>query len=176
MVLRYAWLDPERYRGHSLDFSYVTDRIYQVHASERGFLLEEKQLEHPVQKKFTDHLFSQWLEDPVALGAFEGERLVGVIEGSMEEWHQMFRVSNLLVDRAYRRTGVGGELMGQMVAHAAQINGCRGVILETQSCNYPAIRFYRKQGFLLNRIDIREYSNEDIERNEVRLDFFMPLR
>lgn len=175
-MLQYTWLNSEEYRGYSLNFAYVTDRIYQVHGSETGFRLEEKKLNHPLQKGFTDHLFSEWLEAPVALGAFEEDHLIGVIEGSMESWHQVFRVSNLLVDAAYRQKGIGSALMRRMVAHAAEIDGCRGVVLETQSCNYPAICFYRRQGFLLSRIDVREYSNHDIERGEVRLDFFLPMR
>lgn len=175
-MIQYSWLDSEKYHGHPLNFAYVTEKIYQVHGSEMGFQLEEKALESPIQKEFTDHLFSEWLEEPVALGAFKEDRLIGVIEGSIERWHQVFRISNLLVDRAYRKNGIGSELMRKMVTHAAGITGCRGVILETQSCNYPAICFYRRQGFLLNRIDIREYSNEDIQRGEVRLDFFLPLR
>ena len=174
-MIQYFWLDSEKYQGYPLVFSYITDKIYQVHGSEMGFWLEEKELERPIRKEFTDDLFSEWLEEPVALGAFEESRLIGVIEGSIEQWHQVFRISNLLVDRTYRQNGIGSELMRRMVTHAAGITGCRGVILETQSCNFPAICFYRKQGFLLNRIDIREYSNEDMQRDEVRLDFFLPL-
>ena len=75
----------------------------------------------------------------------------------------------------YRGKGIGRELMKRMLEYARNVSNCRGVILETQSCNYPAISFYRKQGFALTRIDLREYSNEDLQRNEVRLDFFLPF-
>lgn len=64
------------------------------------------------------------------------------------------------------------DAMLDFVRRSARV---RGVILETQTCNYPAICFYRKNGFRLSRIDIREYSNEDIEKREARIDLFLPL-
>lgn len=175
MTLRYIWLSSEEYKGYPLDFSYRSERYFHVNATEMGMTLEERSYSQPIEKKFTDCLFEPWLEEPVALGVFHEKTLAGVIEGSIEKWHHVFRISNLLVQLPYRRRGIGQELMQQMIDYAAGIPQCRGVILETQSCNYPAICFYRSQGFLLNRIDIREYSNEDIQRNEVRLDFFRPL-
>lgn len=173
--LRLSWLPREKYQDYPLEFRYTTDRYYHVCADEMGFRLELRSFPTPVKKSFEDELFSSWLEDPVALGAFDGENLVGIVEGSIEGWHQAFRISNLLVMEPYRKTGTGSALMQRMIGHARAIPGCRGVILETQSCNYPAISFYRKHGFLLNRIDLREYSNEDIQRCEVRLDLFLPF-
>lgn len=173
--MQYIWLKEEKYKGYQLDFTYHTDRYYHVSASAVGMALEERLFPETVEKRFTDHLFSDWLEEPIALGAFDGEVLAGVIEGSMEGWHDVFRISNILVAQPYRGMGIGKELMGRMLDHARRIPNCRGAILETQSCNYPAISFYRGQGFVLSRIDLREYSNEDVQRNEVRLDFYLPF-
>lgn len=168
----FAWLDRETYEGYPLKFSYRTDRHYRVTASQWSMSLREELFPEPAEKAFTDELFGDWLEAPVALGAFLGEELAGVIEGSVETWHNVFRISNLLILEPYRKAGLGTALMDRMLAHAKSLD-CRGVILETQSCNYPAISFYRKQGFTLSRIDLREYHNDDILRGEVRLDFFL---
>ena len=46
----------------------------------------------------------------------------------------------------------------------------RAIILETQSCNVPAICFYLQEGFELIGFDSCCYSNRDIGRKEVRLD------
>ena len=173
--LTFSFLEKSQYAGYKLDFSYRTDRYYDVIASAWGMRLEEKALPHPVEKKFEDHLFAQWLEAPVVLGAFRDGELAGVIEGSLETWHDVFRISNILVKQPFRGCGIGGELMGRMLNYARQIPNCRGAVLETQSCNFPAICFYRSHGFTLSRIDLREYSNEDIQRKEVRLDFFLPF-
>ena len=168
-------LDPQEYAGYALQFEYVTDHVYDVQADENGFSLELTRLDRPLRKAFTDTLFSEWLEEPVAFGAFDGETLAGVFEGSPEAWHNVFRISNILVQPEYRRRGVGQMLMDSMLDFVRRNTRVRGVILETQTCNAPAIRFYRKNGFRLSRIDIREYSNEDVEKREVRIDLFLPL-
>lgn len=168
-------LDPQEYAGYPLHFEYVTPCVYDVHADENGFSLALTRLDEPLRKTFSDALFSDWLEAPLALGAFDGETLAGVIEGSPEAWHNVFRISNILVRAEYRRSGVGQRLMDAMLDFVRRSARVRGVILETQTCNYPAICFYRKNGFRLSRIDIREYSNEDIEKCEARIDLFLPL-
>ena len=173
--IQYIWLDRKKYEGYELVFSYCTDRYYHVNAADWGMTLEERKFPTVQEKQFTDDLFGDWLEEPVALGAFDGDALVGVIEGSTERWHNVFRISNILTMEPYRGKGIGRELMKRMLEYARNVSNCRGVILETQSSNYPAISFYRKQGFALTRIDLREYSNEDLQRNEVRLDFFLPF-
>ena len=173
--IQYSWLEKKEYEGYQLNFTYHTDRYYHVSASNMEMVLEERGFPETTEKSFTDYLFSKWLEAPVALGAFDGEILAGVIEGSMEEWHKVFRISNILVMPPYRGVGIGKELMHRMLEYARAIPDCRGAILETQSCNYPAISFYRRQGFGLSCIDLREYSNEDVQRKEVRLDFFLPF-
>lgn len=168
-------LDPQEYAGYALQFEYVTDCVYDVQTDENGFSLALTRLDRPLRKAFTDTLFSEWLEEPAAFGAFDGETLAGVIEGSPEAWHNVFRISNILVQPEYRRRGVGQMLMDSMLDFVRRNTRVRGVILETQTCNAPAIRFYRKNGFHLSRIDIREYSNEDVEKREVRIDLFLPL-
>jgi len=45
------------------------------------------------------------------------------------------------------------------------------LVLETQSCNLPAIDFYLKHGFELLGLDTAAYSNEDVAKGEVRLEF-----
>lgn len=170
------WLDPQQYAGYPLEFHYQTDRYYDVVCRENTFTLEEKRFAAPVEKCFTDTLFAPWLEDPVALGAFRGTVLTAVVEGSLESWHHVFRISNILVLEEFRQQGIGGQILEAMVRHAREIPGCRGVILETQSCNYPGICFYRKHGFTWNRIDLREYSNEDVAKREVRIDLFREFR
>jgi ribosomal protein S18 acetylase RimI-like enzyme len=47
----------------------------------------------------------------------------------------------------------------------------RRLVLETQSCNFPAISFYLKCGFELCGFDLAGYSNSDLKNNEVRLEF-----
>ena len=168
-------LDREEYAGYSFHVEYTTAWYYDVDIRENGFLLERRPFPAPERRSFSDTLFSKWLEDPVAFGAFEGKTLLGFIEGSPEAWHNVFRISNIYLSEACRGRGIGSALMTRMLAWARERTACRGVVLETQTCNDPAIRFYRKRGFHLSRIDVREYANDDAARKEVRIDLFLPL-
>lgn len=169
------WLPREEYKGFALHVSYTTQRVYDVVCQENGFFLRSRDLPAPEERGFADTLFGDWLEDPVALGAFDGETLLGLAEGSVESWNGLFRLSNILVFPEYRGRGVGAQLLEAMVRRAQSLENCRGVILETQSCNAPAIEFYKKHGFVLCRIDLYAYSNADVENGEVRVDMLRIL-
>lgn len=64
--------------------------------------------------------------------------------------------------------------MEKSIQHARSLS-CRAVVLEVQSCNYPAINFYMKQGFKLIGLDTLTYSNFDIDKKEVHLEMGMIL-
>ena len=49
------------------------------------------------------------------------------------------------------------------------------LVLETQTCDVPAINFYLKFGFELIGFDAAAYSNEDVEKKEVRLELGLRL-
>ncbi len=51
----------------------------------------------------------------------------------------------------------------------ADVQKRRAIILETQSCNTNAIEFYLHEGFELMGFDSCCYSNNDIEKHEVRI-------
>ena len=76
--------------------------------------------------------------------------------------------------REVRRKGIGAFLMKHAVEIARQ-KGARMLVLEIQSCNATAIKFCVKQGFDLIGFDLAAYSNEDVKRREVRLEFGLPL-
>ena len=70
----------------------------------------------------------------------------------------------------FRGHGLGAAFLERAKADACQA-GARMIVLETQSCNVPAIRFYLKQGFQLIGFDLASYTNDDRQRREVRLEF-----
>ena len=49
------------------------------------------------------------------------------------------------------------------------------LVLETQSCNMPAIAFYLSRGFAIGGMDLFHYSNEDLEKHEVRIEMMRML-
>ena len=118
---------------------------------------------------------AEWLTDPHLFGAFINEKLVGFIETSKEEWNSRLRVSNILIDKEYRHLGIGTKLMERVKIFAKE-NKFRQIVLETQSCNVNAINFYLKKGFSLIGLDAYSYSNEDIEKHEIRMELGYIIR
>ncbi len=163
-------LDREIYAGKTFTACYRTNGYYEIRPSETGFQMDYVPFEESTERSFDDVFFGEWLEDPIAFGAFEGEKLIGYVEGSMEGWNNRFRLSNICVlDFSERSRGVGTALM-KTIEQAAENTGARMLILETQSCNENAIAFYKKNGFEIVGFDLYAYSNDDPERHEVRIE------
>lgn len=77
--------------------------------------------------------------------AEEAENVVGYI-GSQSVLGEA-DVMNLAVDRAYRRNGVGEQLVNTLISHL-QKNGVKCLTLEVRASNEAAIQLYDKLGFL----------------------------
>ena len=123
-----------------------------------------------MEKSFDDEFFGEWLDHPVAYGVFEGDRLVGYVEGAIEGWNNRYRISNICIfDFENRSRGLGQALMNAILREA-EASGARMVILETQTCNENAIAFYRRNGFEIIGFDLYSYSNDDPEKCEVRIE------
>ncbi|GJM41137.1 MAG: hypothetical protein DHS20C20_14190 [Ardenticatenaceae bacterium] len=104
----------------------------------------------------------------LSLGAFVAGELVGVALASAESWNRSLRVWEFHVAEPWRGQGIGRRLMDRLVETAVQQN-LRIIVCETQSCNVPAIRAYRKLGFVLDGIDLSFYSNEDVQTDNVAI-------
>jgi len=161
------------YKGKKVIFKYQSEYYYDIVYREidGGFQynLVKKTFEEPRKKEFVSVLLEDWLENPVLFGAEYNGKIVGFIELSHETWNNRLRVSNIYIEEKYRRKGIGTELMKYAINFAKQ-NKIRALVLETQSCNHPAISFYMKCGFSIIGFDLSCYSNEDVERREVRIE------
>ena len=65
-------LDRATWAGYVYRETYTTDRFYDVQVQERGFSLELREADPPLERVMSDRLFADWLEAPVAYGAFDG--------------------------------------------------------------------------------------------------------
>ena len=163
-------LDRREYAGKKFTARYKTNGYYDIRPAGSGFEIEYTAFGTPEEKSFDDVFFGEWLENPIAFGAFENERLTGFVEGSMESWNNRFRISNICVFHdENRRNGVGARLL-DVILKTAESLGARMVVLETQSCNEHAIEFYKKHGFGIIGFDLYSYSNADPELHEVRIE------
>lgn len=171
-----VFLPKEKYAGHELVFEYESELYYDVriHDTSKGFSVDFVRMPFPnvKEKRFVDKLYETHWEDPEAYGIFDEAdetKLAAVLEVSPESWNNRLRILNLVVYEEYRRSGYGRCLMDKAKELTVQ-RGYRALILETQTCNAKAIAFYFSQGFMLSGFDGFAYSNEDIERKEVRLE------
>ena len=163
-------LDREIYAGKTFTACYHTNGYYEIRPSETGFQMDYVPFAEPTERSFDDVFFGEWLEEPVAFGAFEGERLLGYVEGAPESWNKRYRISNICIfDETARGKGLGTSLM-RTIEKAAEDAGARMIVLETQTCNESAVAFYKKNGFDIIGFDLYSYSNTDPENHEVRIE------
>ena len=168
-------LDPAVYKGRPFTARYQTSGYYAIVPVPTGFSVTYTPFPAPVQKSFDNEFFGAWLEAPAAYGAFEGDALLGFVEGSPESWNRRYRISNLCIfETAHRRSGIGRRLM-EAILSEARAASARMAVLETQTCNEAAIAFYRKMGFSVIGFDLYAYSNSDPALHEVRLEMGMAL-
>ena len=157
-----------------LNYSYVTDKHYALHLSHDReswhVELSLQRLSKSVSKSSVGSLFQDHVDEPrVFVARIQGET-VGWMELGLHRWNNRMRIWHLLVKEGQRRRGIGSRLI-QHAVDVARDTGVRMLVPETQSCNLPAIDFYLKHGFALLGLDTAAYSNEDVEKGEVRLEF-----
>ena len=171
-------LPKETWQGQVIPIDYTTESHYRVEMKqEESFFgahmrLErfEKPVHHgPEEYDFPDKLYAEWWEDACAWGVIEQEKLVAAIETCPEKWSNRLRITELWVHPDYQKKGIGGALIN-VAKEQARLERRRAVILETQSCNVNAIGFYLHEGFWLIGFDSCCYTNQDVERGEVRLE------
>jgi len=133
-----------------------------------------KPLEKKLEKNYRGKLFEDHVEEPRVFTALLNNRQVGWIELGYHKWNNTMRVWEFLVEEEFRERGIGTLLMKYAVKIAKE-RGARMLVLETQTNNVPAINFYLEFGFELIGFDTAAYSNEDIEKKEVRLEFGLRL-
>jgi len=168
--MRIDKLEREIYAGQKFVLKYITNGYYDIRKTDNAFKFEYKRFDGPIEMSFEDCFFNEWLEDPVAYGAFENGKLIGYVEGTLEKWNNRYRISNICIfDNARRHSGIGTALMNTVLKDAKE-SAARMVVLETQSCNENAIAFYRKNGFDIIGFDLYAYTNTDPERHEIRIE------
>lgn len=171
-------LPKEQWKDYILSMGYTTEEYYDVAVDRtgKGFSvhIEKKAFPAPVthtdeEYDFPDRLYAEWWTGAWAWGILAEQKLVAAIETDPEKWSNRLRVTELWVDKNYRKQGLGHALM-EVAKEQARLERRRAVILETQSCNVNAVDFYLHEGFTLIGLDTCCYQNRDLERKEVRLE------
>ena len=93
-----------------------------------------------------------------------GGDLVGMIEGGIAD-NDLLKIYSLYVDGSQRRRGIGQALV-QALEQVAKERQVRGLGLDTQVANGPAIDFYRSLGFEVVGVHAKYYSDFDVAHGE----------
>lgn len=105
--------------------------------------------------------FDAMSKDTVFLGAYQGDRCVGLAVLQQAFLKYMYLL-DLKVDQAYRRKGVG-KLLLEKALEISRANGYRGLYLQAQDNNLAACRFYLKSGFRIGGLDTQVYAGTSQE-------------
>ena len=87
-------LDYERFKGQKYQVEILSDRYLSIDPVEEGFDIGWVLSDEPLRMSINDTMLSDWLDHPTAYGAFEGDRLIGFVEGFLEKWNNRYRISN----------------------------------------------------------------------------------
>lgn len=174
---------------HELDYSFETDRVYTLRVRDRlleydnnSQLVDGAALAFELTVTYVDiPLYRDFREDEQALEdverrlrsseggyvALAGGKVAGGILLNLDEARALARIEDLIVGRQYRRYGVGSLLLS-CASDWARKHGCRAIVLETQSSNYPAVQFYLRNGLQIWSINQHFYPPGPLE-HEVAL-------
>jgi len=173
-------LEQKEWQDYELSFHYISEHYYDVNIDHTkdgihvAFIKQKFPIPYEKVPDEHDKLFQSWWVDIKSWGIIDDGKLIAAIETSVEEWGNRLRVTEFWVNDAYRRQGIASALMDKAIERAKSENR-RAVILETQSCNSGAISFYLNYGFSLIGFDACAYQNNDIARQEVRIEMGMFL-
>lgn len=169
-------LNYAKMRGQSYSAEVCSEKFLSIEPNENGFEIEWKKSDSLLRKTLTDSILSDWLDNPIAYGAYENEKLIGFVEGFLEKWNNRFRISNICVfDTDKRNSGIGHMLLKQIMIDAFKSNA-RMAVLETQSYNSKAISFYKKNGFEIIGFDRYAYSNNGPKEHNMRIEMGKSLK
>ncbi len=168
-------LDKSDFEYHELHYVYTSHEHYVPEVSHQKNTFSCSFVRKPLAKQYThdsyDTLYSECWQNCEAFGVKDNStgEIVAYLELSREEWNDRLRITNLLVKEQHRQQGIGTMLINK-VKEIAQEEDRRIIILETQTCNVPAIDFYLNHGFVFAGTNLYFYSNIDIEEDEVMIE------
>jgi ribosomal protein S18 acetylase RimI-like enzyme len=112
------------------------------------------------------------VEELSFLGARRGGEIAGLLTWRAVGWNDTLWLVDVRVREAERRTGVGSALI-RALDRIAREERVRGIFVETQIANYPAVRFYQAHGFTISGFNDHLYTNDDLELQDVALFLFL---
>ncbi len=155
--------------GH---IGYKSNAVYKLEQNssdnEIVFVFKYIKLECPYIKTYLTNdtviaTYTRIISEGNSFGAYDKQRLVGVVIAEKREWNNSLWIELILVAERERGKGIGASLLKKLIQNASNKN-IRVISLETQNTNVPAINFYRKNGFEISGLNINLY--KDLESKD----------
>lgn len=153
---------------------YVSDEIFvpqrKPAKGQMGVRMERIPRPRPFRKRYPVppqewEMYRSFLRHGVSLGAYEGVRLVGLALVEARTADRVLWIWEFGVLEPYRRQGTGTALLRELERRAERA-GFVSLGLETQTTNVPAVDFYRRNGFRVDRVDLDFYPSRLADRGE----------
>ena len=152
----------------ALDHSYTTERVWQMEtrssndavavAFRVARLPREIRVSYPRQG---DELSAGWQRRDGFLVAREAGRVYGYVALDACVEQGIARVGDLVVDRSWRRRGVGTALL-RAAAQWGRDHDLVRLVVEVQTKNYPAMQFCRARGLAFCGYNDHYWPTQDI--------------
>jgi GNAT superfamily N-acetyltransferase len=137
----------------NFDASFATATVYRLIPEKLGARFIEEKLPNCVQKRYdTSGVHAAVRESEFSILAEADGRIAAFMTVRFESWNRRAWISHLYVLPGYKKRGVGKYFVQRAREFAVGI-GARGLWLETQNYNYPAIQFYLAHGFSFRGFD-----------------------
>lgn len=167
MRVRPAWPRDLEACG-ALDHSYTTGRVWQMETREEHGALtitfrvvrlpREMRVNYPRQG---EDLLAGWQRRDGFLVAAEGGRIYGYVALTAQAEHSIAWVGDLVVDRPWRRRGIGTALL-RVAAQWGRDHDLVRLVIAVQTKNYPATRFCRSRGLTFCGYSDHYWLSQDI--------------
>jgi GNAT superfamily N-acetyltransferase len=152
-----------------LDPGYSTDNVWQMDMREEPgggihVTFHSVRLPRPMRVTAThepERLTEGFNRRACFLVAEQDEHLKGYLNLTLANELETAWIADCVVERRFRRAGVGSVLLGS-AAQWARANRLKRLIMEMQSKNYPAISFAQKNGLTFCGYNDRYYPNQDV--------------
>lgn len=168
--------------GANIDGSFIVDStlVLQLIGQQIGYTVKERPLrtksyddEQPEEDTIED--YSNYIGNPhqIIYIALVNNQVVGQIV-LKRNWNKFAYVEDIKVDKQYRGYGLGKKLIEQ-AKRWAKDGGMAGIMLETQSNNVRACKFYESCGFVIGGFDSYVYRGLDKDSDEIAIYWYLML-
>jgi len=148
----------DRRAVEAIDTTFETASRFEVVTTARAIELVERPLPAPMAKRYSiQEVFAPWARWDIGWVADDGG-VRGFATAGYEAWHERLVLWFLYIAPAWRRRGLGRQLLARVEAHGRQV-GASHVWLETSDVNVPGVAAYERLGYALCGADRLYYGS-----------------